>query len=167
MDGWENNMGNKIKTIALLLVVGFLLASTLYISYLLRSESKSAPTTVKKTKAATLTYSKSVSINSFSPTATKIPSPTISLTPTVVPTNAFSIAGSMATAISPTAVVPTLANVSPTEVLLAQTTSTPTPSAVSTATTTRAQTLPETGWIKPAHIMFVFAFSLIIFSLIF
>lgn len=158
-------MGNKIKTIALLLVVGFLLASTLYISYLLRSESKSAPTTIKKTKAAALTYSKSVSINSFSPTATKIPSPT----------NAFSIAGSMMTSISPTAVVPTsltptaslLASVSPTEVLLAQITSTPIPSAVSTATTTRAQTLPETGWIKPVHIMFIFAFSLIIFSLIF
>jgi len=164
-------MGNKIKTYGLLGVVFFLLVSTLYVSVLLRDESQSAPTTVKKTKAAVRTYTRTLALLPPSPTVVSSPDPTptsslVSPTPRSFaaiqnPTVLLTLSPSvklLAQATSPTAAV------SPTEVLLSKVSS-----ASATISPTRAllTTLPSTGWMKPIHLLFVFAFSLIFFSLIY
>ncbi|QQG44730.1 MAG: hypothetical protein HYW86_02330 [Candidatus Roizmanbacteria bacterium] len=168
-------MKNKIKTAVLLFIVGFLLVTTIYISFLLRSESESAPTTIKKTKAAARTYTKLIALNM--PTATPTPLPTsakyiedgqssVSPTlPTVSPTSNL-LAKNELTPTEP--LTPILSEtITPTEVLLAKVTITSTVSAAVSPTTTKVKTLPDSGWIKPLHLMFVFAFSLILFSLLY
>lgn len=200
-------MGNKIKTIGLLLIVGFLLVTTVYVSLQLRKDSTSAPTTVHQTKAATKTYSTTVSLNSsavtptqrvLSPTATSAQpslaqgnqsssaivvltptsmvdaSPgTILISPTSIPTVTSSLLA-QATTVIPTpssfasaqGVSPTV-NLTPTETLLAKVTSTPTINPLTTITPTKTQSLPDAGWMKPMHLLFIFAFSLVFFSLLY
>ncbi len=184
-DGLESSHMN-IKTILLLCVVGFLLVTTVYVSFLLRSDAGTAPTTIQKTKAAQTTYSKTLALNQSTPS------------PSLVPTSAASQSLAASEASSPLNVTPTpesgsfaavqvptvvngtispsptstlLAAVSgtpaPTEVILAKTTSTPALASTITATPVRSQTLPEAGWMKPSHLVFVFAFSMIFFSLIY
>lgn len=200
MGGWGNKMLSKIKTVLLVFVVGFLLFATLYISFLLKSETESSPTTIKKTKAAAITYSKTIAYSSPTPipTATIVPiSPAAQgsfsaggsmISPVLSPTSVLLAMGGAAVDTSPTPVstltpsptsvllaqAPTTSTISatidlstptPTEVLLSRVTSTIAPTTAASVTATK--TLPDAGWIRPAHLMFVFAFSLIIFSLIY
>lgn len=151
----------KIKTYGLLVIVAFLLIATIYISILLRDESPTAATTIKKTKAASKTYSRTL--------AMAFPSPTVILTPsaTATPTpESFAAAQIPSIITTPTGILLALAP-SPTEVVLAE--AGPTSSASSTISPTKEALteLPSTGWMKPMHLLFIFAFSLIFFSLIY
>lgn len=158
-------MNSKIKTIVLLSVVGFLFVTTLYVSFLLRSGPETAPTTIKKTKASAITYSRTLALNT--PTATIVISPTeafiqgtsliSTISPTISPTESLSISP------SPTETLIAKADISPTETLLAKVTSTPTV----VVTKVKADVLPDAGWVKISHLVFVFAFSLVIFSLLY
>ncbi len=179
MGGSVSNMGSKLKTIGLLGLIIFLLITTIYVSQILKQESESTPTTIKKTKASSITYKRTVDITVPSPTPTPTPTPLQSVaTPTSTP---FPAIQSTTTTITPTqspsptqTITPTTASgvsviptPTPTEIVLAKIESASTPTLIPSVTITQTQNLPEVGWIKPAHILFLFAFSLIFFSLIY
>lgn len=175
-------MKGNIKTAVLLIVIIFLLISTVYVSLQLQNGSESAPTTIRKTKAAAATYSGQYTLRSSSSSQ---PSPAEASSNDLSPTSRL-LASAQSTDITPQAtqepvatisptstllasnVLTPSASVNPTETILARVTSVPTIATTSkTPTPTKTKILPETGWIKPSHLMFVFAFSLIFFSLIF
>lgn len=172
-----------MKTGILLTVVLFLLGTTLYVSYLLRQDSGSSPTTVVKTKAAARTATREVNINPPTPTSFAVPTATPFPTATPIPAVASADnAGPAALNASPTpaaagatvgtptptsALLAAAGTPTPTEALIAAVSNTPTPLASGSATPTKTQELPDAGWIKPSHLMFLFAFSLIFFSLIY
>lgn len=169
----------NIKTVLLLGVVVFLLITTVYVSFLLRSDAGTAPTTIQKTKAAQTTYSKTLALSQSTPVPTLIPPSPVSQSSTVNETPspesgsfaAVQVPTVVGGTISPSPTSTLLAAISgtptPTEVILAKITSTPTPVSTMTATPIRSQTLPEAGWMKPSHLIFAFAFSMIFFSLIY
>lgn len=165
-------MGKKIHTALLLFIVVFLLVTTVYVSFQLRQEpSLSGMTTVKKTKAASITYTKF--INLAQPENTVIPTPTAELlakadiSPTVS-------TGAAIFNISETPIV----SPSPTEVILAKISGELTPttgnennsgtkSANLSPTTKKLSSLPQTGWMQNTTFFFIIASAFILFSFIF
>ncbi len=154
-----------------------LVIAIVYISQAITSESKTDDVktnlAAQKTKAANITYDKTIPLENISPTETAVIAPTSELTGT--PTN-------IPTEILPsTTVVPTVNNllaynnatISPTEIILAynNTTLSPTVADYSTgslsATVVKAKTLPTSGFINNAIIMFVAAGLIIFFSFMF
>lgn len=149
------------------------MGSIFYVSFLLSNEktagTDTSPVAPKTTKVSASTYSKLVALNTIKDAPTQIPSPTQeaggqSLSPTTV--------------IEPTSVeLPTTTGIisstpTPTEILLAlnspivteaYASSSPTLESTSSAVTS----LPESGFINNALVMFISAGLLIFFSFLF
>ena len=85
MDGWENNMkkNNSLVTLFLVLATLILFGVTIYISSLLSSSS--SPTQIQKTKAAAITYSRTVDLN-FPSGAPDEVAPTVTVSVPITPT---------------------------------------------------------------------------------
>jgi LPXTG-motif cell wall-anchored protein len=154
-----NKKSKIITTVLLVMTVGLML-SIVYIGYMLTATPEKSPQIApRKTKAQSAGYSKIISLDTQSgldetqptPTSMLTVSPTVSLTPAV--------------SVSP----------SPTEIILAYqnptVTSGSTPSATVTAsasaTPTRTATLPKTGFINNAIILFGVSALVIFVSFIF
>lgn len=165
----------NITTIVLLVLIIVLVASIFYITFVLTSEKPTEQSTAsaivpRKTKASNTTYKKFLSVNL--PTNTPIPIPTepepdtqvqseTSEEPTVTedPTQ---IGGNTEFELTPT----------PTEIILAyeeiQAINSPLPSASEvTLTPTRAQEIPDAGFIQNVLIMFAVAGLFIFFAFLF
>ncbi len=155
------NKKSKIVTIVLLVMTVGLMLSIVYIGYMLTASPEKSPQIApRKTKAQSANYSKIISLDTqggldeTQPTPTSLPtvSPTVSVTPAV--------------SVSP----------SPTEIILAYQNPTITnrvssPSAAVTAsasaTPTKTATLPKTGFINNAIILFGVSALVIFVSFIF
>lgn len=161
--GWETRDMLKIKpkttTIFLLLVTFLLIGSIAYISSILTTgsgeTSKIAP---KKTKAASITYSKYLALN----TAPGGLNPTATLIPTSGPTSA----------ISPTIMISITNTPTPTEVVLAYNNPsiTITKAASTSATTptiTSIKNLPSAGFVYNGLVIFAAATLLVFFSFLY
>lgn len=166
---------SQIITAGLLVITLGLVIAIIYISQVITSESKTGEVknvAPQKTKAANIAYDKTVVLaNTPTPEATVMPT---AVTPTGL-------------AVSPTGMLPSVtiaptinsllaynnASISPTEIILAynNTTVTPTSSDYSasslSATTVKSSTLPESGFINNAIIMFVAAGLIIFFAFMF
>lgn len=147
----------KLITIVLILMIFFLFGSIFYITKVITSEqgTETASLAPKKTKAANLTYSKLIALNTVSVT------PTMELvTPTTEPSSTIG-------QISPTKII----SPSPTEIILALDNSKNSSSQAAQISTsispTKATSLPETGFINNSLILFAAASILILFSFIF
>lgn len=167
-------MRKKFVTAALMVITFFLMATTIYIGKLLNEPTTSSVTTIKKTKAAALTYRRVLALNYLTPTITT----ELLLTPTSTPdfnpspdditlTPNPSVSPSLS--LSPTIIVsPTqMGNPTPTEIILARANPSQTLYSTQSATTTitsaqKITGLPESGWIQYSLIMFAAA-TLIIF----
>lgn len=134
-----------------------LLGSIFYITKVITSEeeAKTSSLAPKKTKAANVTYSKLIALNTVSimpteelVTSTAEPSPTINQ---ISPTNIISP--------SPTEIILALDNSGSTSSQAAQVNTSVSP--------TRVTSLPETGFINNSLILFAAALVLIFFSFIF
>ena len=165
----------NITTIVLLVLIIVLVASIFYITFVLTSEKPTRKTTAsaivpKKTKASSTTYKKFLSINL--PTNTPIPMPTepepdtqvqseTSEEPTITEDPA------QIDEIAEYGLTPT-----PTEIILAyeeiQAINSPLPSiSEATLTPTRAQEIPDAGFIQNALIMFAVSGLFIFFAFLF
>ncbi len=139
-----------------MVMIFFLLGSIFYITRVITSEEEveTASLAPKKTKAAAVTYSKLIALNTVSIT------PTVEITPTIEPSPTTS-------QISPTEVV----SPSPTEIILALDSGKGSASQTAQVNTsispTKVISLPETGFINNSLILFTAASVLIIFSFIF
>ena len=171
MNGFKTNK----TTIILFTVIIILMGSIFYVSFLLSNEktagTDSSPVAPKTTKATSNTYSKLVALNTIQNT----PTPTLTPNPTQgagVPST------SPAAAIEPTSVEsPTTTGVisstpTPTEILLALNSPMVTESYASSSptlesTSSAVTSLPESGFINNALIMFISAGLLIFFSFLF
>ena len=144
---------SRLVTFILLVITAVLVVISLYVAFLLadNSSTTSAPIVSVKTKAQSKTYTRKIDFNLLTPTLT--PTPTLSPTLAVTP-NEFS---------SPT----------PTEVILAYNNPSPTDATsdsleiTDSPTPTKTTTLPETGYINNALIIFASATLLIFLALIF
>ena len=168
MDGFKKN-----KTpIILFVIIVVLMGSIFYVSFLLsngQATETTSPVAPKTTKATSNTYSKLVALNTIqdTPTPTLILSPTeeANAQPVPVVTNAEPTAAESSTGeISST---PT-----PTEILLALNSPVVTESYASSSptlesTSSAVTSLPESGFINNALIMFISAGLLIFFSFLF
>ncbi len=131
----------------MLLMTLVLMAAVLGVGYVITRPSET-PSLIapRKTKAQSVTYSKTIAFN------------TVTVTPTAVPT-LIAVAS-----VSPSP----LATPTPTEIVLAKTVS-PTQSASATATIkpTKASNLPESGTVTNALFIFAAAGLMIFFSFLF
>lgn len=140
-----------------MVMIFFLLGSIFYITRVITSEEEveTASLAPKKTKAAAVTYSKLIALNTVSITPTVEP-----ITPTIEPSPTTG-------QISPTEVV----SPSPTEIILALDSGKGSASQTAQVNTsispTKVINLPETGFINNSLILFTAASVLIIFSFIF
>ncbi len=151
------NKKSKIITVLLLVMTVGLMLSIFYIGYVLTATPEKSPQIApRKTKAQSTGYSKIISLN------TQGGLQNTQLTPTVTPT------GSPTPSISLTP--------SPTEIILAYqnptvTTTMSTPSvtvtASASATPTKTRSLPETGFITNAIVLFGVSVLVIFVSFIF
>jgi hypothetical protein len=142
---------SKIATILLIFVTIFLIGAIFYISTLLTTsnESKTSQIVPRKTKAASITYSKLIALNQVTPEPTQ--------TPITEPTDQVS-------AFEETMLTPT-----PTETVLAYV-STDTASSEAEATTqvpTSVKDLPDAGFVYNGLIIFAAAMVLVFFSFLF
>ncbi len=165
-------MKKKLSTIILLVVTIFLIISVIYISILLRDQGDSSVTKIKKTKAASLTYSRTLSIGSetidITPTVTEPQptnlSPTRELTPTETSTPTVQTEEKIQ---PPTEAVLAYRNptitivVTPTEG--ADLTSFPKP----TTSSQSVNNLPQSGWAQYSIIFFVGAVLMIFVSFLY
>jgi hypothetical protein len=155
----------NITTITLIIITVLLLFFTIYIGWLLKSQGQTAPTTIKKTKASAITYSKTVLIAKLpslsptqiesEPTASPKPEPTLLadknlLTPSLTPTSQITVIPTAVSTISPIispTISPTISiTVEPTEELIAKNISvSPTQSSSPTAKLIAGKNLPESG----------------------
>lgn len=171
-------MTHTAKTFILLFVVLLLIGATIYVSIMFKEETESVPpTTIQKNKPAARTYSKTLSLN--------LPSPTVAVSPEVSPADSedkesessesFAAIQNPAVTTSPTPTTPFFASsvkaadtsITPTETILAQAESAATVSATIQPTKTIMASLPDAGWMRPSHLFFIFAFTLIFFSLLY
>jgi len=157
----------KITTFLLVFVTVFLIGAIFYISTLLTSETKSETQTSqiapRKTKAASVTYSKLIVLNEVAPEPTLIPSPTI------MEEEQESVAFSQTQTEEEIVETP---SPTPTETILAYVNPTTTEEATSeaettTLTPTKVQNLPDTGFIYNGLIIFAAAMVLVFFSFLF
>ena len=141
---------SKLSTIVLGLVIGVLIISVFFISFMIQGDTDSSPAAPKTTKAAAITYSKILAINKPQPTEM----------PTILPT----------TIISPTVVVVPSEDPTPTEIILAYNNISPTEKVVKTSSTvapTKTAILPESGYIQNSVFIFLAASLVIFFSFLF
>ncbi|MFN4212600.1 MAG: hypothetical protein ACK4FL_01385 [Microgenomates group bacterium] len=146
---------SKIVTILLLAMTIILMVGIFYIAALLTNNfsENSSPVITVKTKAQSKTYSRTIAFN-ISPSSSS-PSPTLTPTPILSPT-AY---------LTPT----------PTEIILAYNNPSPTGNATVSATVTETPSisptkpisLPDTGYISNALILFATAAFFIFFAFIF
>jgi len=138
---------SKIITIILLVMTIILMVAIFYIGFKLTNSSEKTTIVVpQKIKAQDIPYSKTVELAKANPTN----SPTPTLTPT--PTGSSKI-------VTPTPSI--------TEIVLKVASSSPTLSASVSAALAKAKSLPKTGFITNAIIMFVVAGSIIFLSFLF
>jgi len=171
MEGFKTNK----TTILLFIIIVILMGSIFYVSCLLSNEkavdSDNSPVAPKTTKASSSTYSKLVALNTIQDTPTPTPSSSPVQDPGAEPNPSPSIIEPTSADVSAT---PTEISVTPTptEILLAlnspmvtesYASSSPTLESTSSATTS----LPESGFINNALIMFISAGLLIFFSFLF
>jgi|GEM_PF-3399213 len=173
-------MKKNIATIILVLVTVMLLFFTVYIGWLLKSQGSASPTTIKKTKAGAMTYTKTVLIAqapSILPTITEI-LPIISPSATPVPTYLADDRTSTNPSATPENVTPTWTTelttavsptAEPTEELIAKNiTVSPTQSELSpTLKVSAGKQLPESGWIGSYATIIALASMIIFFSFLY
>lgn len=159
MDGSANKKNrSQLVTAALIVLVIVLMGSTFYISSTLlgsdQNGKNSSGLAPKKTKASNVTYSKLIALNNVTPTSV----PTMEVTPTQ--------------GVSPTITVSETP--SPTEIILARSPSITEGLSASGAATptvsvspTRIVSLPKTGIINNALIIFSLSLLVIFFSFLF
>lgn len=168
-------MKNKATGIILIGLTILLMGVTIYIGILLSKPEGSTVTTIKKTKAASFTYTRTLAYNYTTPTQEENPSPTtvmlaqnVSTTPNVtVPPDGQPTEVQPSGSVSPTE--GTLSP-SPTEVILAYNNTSPTKSASVSGTLaapTKTSTLPESGWVQYPMIIFITATCLVFVSFLF
>ena len=183
---------SKIITVVLLVMTVGLVAAIIYISQIITNEPKvgQANTNLapQKTKAADVSYQKTVALNNITPTIIsqttlapisseqKAKETMAILSPTVIPTiNNLLAVNSLTASVSPT-LEPTIGGLklTPTEMILAYNNLTVTPvsgnvytSSISATTVAKAKTLPDSGFITNSIIMFVAAGLIIFFSFMF
>lgn len=175
-------MKKKILTISLLVFTSLLMILSIYIGRLLREEptSSASITTIRKTKAAAVTYKRVLALNFPSPTNTTEISPTL-IQNKAEPSNPVSV--TVTQYISPTVIsllstVPSLTltniNLSPTEIVLAKNygivTDVPLTQPVtnsSPSSVAKVSSLPESGWIHYSLMMFSVATIIIFISFLY
>lgn len=162
-----NKVKSKLITTILGLVIGVLVISIFFISSMITDDTENSPTTPKKTKAAAMTYSRNIALNKTPNNQNPTPNNEPTLTPTAKPTILLSPTGN--TDNSSNILTPT-----PTEIILAYSNPSISPeqegnnaSGSSTISPTRATSLPETGYINNALIIFAVAGLLVFFSFLF
>jgi len=179
---------SKIITIVLLIMTVGLVVAIVYISQVITGEPEKGEANTnlapQKTKAANISYQKTIAINNITPTLVptafieETVTPTLSLTPgegIITPTVTNTLlalketnAASIAATVAPTGTE--LLTPSPTEILLAYNVTPGSGESYSSsvsATTVKTKTLPDSGFITNSIIMFVAAGLIIFFSFMF
>lgn len=136
-------MKQKLTKFGLIFMTVFLLGSTIYITLLLKDTGGTAATTVKKTKAASVTYTKTLALN------TEPVQPGISEEPTAIPTETLLSYNSINQTGQPTP------------------TSTLSPTLSSTTQPTGVTSLPQSGWMQSSIAIFAAASIFIFLSFLY
>lgn len=163
-------MKQKLIKFGLIFMTVFLLGSTIYITLLLKDTGPTAATTVKKTKAASITYRKTLALNtnSVQPTISERqegkaeePEPTAIPTEKLLSYNSINQTGQLTptSTLSPTISASTL---SPT--ISASTLS---PTLSSTTQPTGVTSLPQSGWMQSSIAIFTAASIFIFLSFLY
>jgi len=163
---------SQLITIGLLTLTLVLVVAIIYLSRVITSESDTGETqnlTTQKIKAANVTYNKTIALASPSPSPTL--TPLVSVLPTVTVT--AGVSPTLSILVSPTVnnllAYNNEASISPTEIILAYNNE-PTQELESSSlsgTVVKTNTLPASGFINNAIIMFTVAGLLIFFSFMF
>ncbi|NTU46572.1 hypothetical protein HGA88_03015 [Candidatus Roizmanbacteria bacterium] len=151
----------NFTTYLLIGAVVFLLVSTFALSFLLRSDSTSSPTTIKKTKAAAQTYTQTIQLGTgitpliqTSPTPvgakkTGTPTPVILSQKTNTPTPIVVTAGMSPTPRISSSITPTMkysSSITPTKINTSTAVTSPTVVVTRITSPPVQTTLPKTGW---------------------
>lgn len=149
---------SKLITLILLIMTIFLMGAILYIGYILTANTNKALSVAPQTtKAQTGSYNKFIALDrtgggaNSTPVVSPTPTVMLTLTPTPTPT--------------PTEIVLAYQNLTPT--LFATTSGIVTPNVTLTITPTKVVTLPRTGFITNAIVLFGVSALVIFISFIF
>lgn len=161
-------MKQKLMKFGLIFMIVFLLGSTIYITLILKDTGPTAATTVKKTKAASVTYRKTLALNTQpNQPDTSGGLPGEAQEPTVIPTekllsyNSINQTGQLTptSALNPTisalTLNPTISN------------STLSPTLSSTTQPTGVTSLPQSGWMQSSIAIFAAASIFIFLSFLY
>lgn len=140
-------MKKNTTNILLLAVTGVLLFSVLFIGLQLKNSGQTSITTVQKTKAAAVTYSKTVIIGGQTVTSTPIPTPTDGLLAMANPTT------------SPTETITEFPTESPIE--------SPPETITASASPTIISSLPTTSTFQNTAVLLGFGLFIVFFSFVF
>lgn len=153
-------MKKKYVTIVLFTITILLMILAVYLGYLMKDTNSSA-TKITKTKAQSVTYKKLLALN--------LPTNPAQAPEQVTPTEEISPTGINS---SPTPTIELTETPIPTEIILAREDSSSTGSStmdegIPTVSPTGIENLPESGWIQSSLIIFAFAGTIILFSLLY
>lgn len=160
-------MKQKLIKFGLIFMTVFLLGSTIYITLLLNNTGPTT-TTVKKTKAASVTYTKTLALNT-EPVQPEISETPVLSGPTVIPTekllsyNSINQTGQPTPKSTPS---PTLSASTLSPTVSSTTQPTQTQGAV-TVTPTGVASLPKSGWMQSSIVIFAAASIFIFLSFLY
>lgn len=173
---------STLKIIGLFVIVITLFGLIFAVNNMLQEKPGQAVTTIKRTKAASKTYSRLLALNNPQPTIAPTNNPTIDISPTeiLLAHNNPALTGDQ---LQNNQLTPTISGddyitagqgtptVDPTTELLARNNITVTISSSISPTTsiipTKTQVLPETGWVQYSLILFVSATTMFLLAFIF
>lgn len=164
------NNRSKLVTVVLLVMTVGLMVAIFYVGYTLTIGSqKISQVAPQKTKAQTTAYNKFVALEPTKPPSTVGPLPPALVT-SPTPTSTLLAQGTTTPSPTPTLVLTSTLSPTPTEIVLAQTTTTPTMTLTATVVPTQTgqtRSLPQTGYITNAIVLFGVSLIVVFVSLIF